>query len=348
MPFCSQCGKELETSARFCPQCGKERSELVGLPGKGSRAATLCEGLEERADLRNRSNERPIPRKIWFWAGAVAVAVVGVLAALSIGILGDPGLRDGSAGDRGASPIADARAGGEAAAVYVNTFTEANDFIDGSVYATTYEKRLDEHGNVIGYSFVEGDSALSEIAVEMTYDDQGVPVACEGDISWYQEVLERDDEGRPLRVERAREEMGSTFFTFEYTNNGEVRRYSVEAADETQVYTIDDRGRISSFYGCYEDEVGNESEISYSIAFEEDSAGRVTESVRTDLVNTGNEAASYKYDDDGQLFSWEASYGDGDLSVEEYSYERIDDPSPMVLIWSRVFNRTNPLCVPTL
>lgn len=333
MPFCHQCGSKLEEGAQFCPQCGK-------VQGHPQNAAP---------------SEKNVPDTWWrkpqVWIGALAVVAMVTVAAISISAFVDAQSQESMAEEHEVSPWGGIQAMQRENPVYVNDFIEAEISWGDDVYSETYEKQLDEHGNVVGYSFTENESASDTTFVKMTYDDQGIATSCtcEGDIVWSQTVLERDDEGRPLRVERVKEGADSTFFEFGYANDGQLSQYIIETGDEKEIYTIDERGRISSYWGSYWDDVRDGlSESSYTVSYKEDSDGKVVESTRINPVNINAEMVSYEYDQDGRLAVFKGYYDDAETCVERYSYAMIDDPSPMVELWSHVFNRSNPLSVPTL
>ena len=46
--FCTQCGKQLETGARFCPSCGMVRESAVPLPISGRRTGQLVRSRSRR------------------------------------------------------------------------------------------------------------------------------------------------------------------------------------------------------------------------------------------------------------------------------------------------------------
>lgn len=225
--------------------------------------------------------------------------------------------------------------------VHVNTFIEVKGIYSDSAYVETYERRLDEAGNVIEFTYVGEDADLDRVHAEMAYDEYGVPTACSGDESWTQTVVEKDAAGRPLKVERVRPSGDTTVFNFVYYDDGTPRWYSIEMPEESRYFTLDENGRITSYLIEADD-----TALTYDVAYG-GLEGQPTSSERVDMWGEVDERAAFHYDEEGQIVERDTQCGGSGSSVERYAYEEISNPSDMVRIWSRVFCRNNPLSHPT-
>ena len=57
MPFCANCGRELQESAMFCPKCGTARKTAAAGPGDAITEALRTAGREMEAAFKTAGEE---------------------------------------------------------------------------------------------------------------------------------------------------------------------------------------------------------------------------------------------------------------------------------------------------
>lgn len=227
-------------------------------------------------------------------------------------------------------------------AVSTNSFITET-YADGAIAQYQYKREIDERGNVVSYSTNITDEWQH---FELTYDDYGIPLSCEGDTTWTQSVIEWSSDQHPAVVQRDKGELGVTTFTFEYFDDGRIKGYTIESPTRHDSYYLNGSGEIISSVKTTIEENGAEtSTTSSETTYEENPQNRTISMLQTNDDGSVIEA-QITYDEKGVPVEYVERDELGNSSSEVSEYKEISNPSEMVKIWSQVFYRTNPLSVP--
>lgn len=301
------------------PNVGASRCARCGAPLDTLRAAEDQDKLERDAEQRAQREEKQ--KKLVKIAAVVAAIVIVAILAWVLFIR--PAITE---------------------TVYRATgIISYDEDVPGEVLSET-SLELDGKGNPVNGHF---DSGSDDDYAYFTADPEtGVESALSSSsYTEYTAVVDETDEfGQPTRITRTDEYGDDTTITIEYYGEGHIKRIEREYSDgDVSVYEYDENGYRIFYSSTYYSSYSRRTETTTTTStYEFDDEGRAI--TRTDEDENGNEEVySYTYDENGNI----ASIVNGDDPTSrfidaEYSYEKVENPSP----WARAVSNLKPSVSP--